>query len=117
VSSPLSEYTLNFHYSTKLGQSQQYLHEILNQSQENERYEKRAWSRGTRPRPATEWRWMFDGIFPETGSDSPLLRRLNDAGLVDPGTGATFEALEKRALSYAGVSPLQASVIHSCISR
>jgi len=96
---------------------QKYLQENYSQDQENERYEKRAWSRGTRPRPATEWRWMFDGIFPETGSDSPLLRRLNDAGLVDPGTGATFEALEKCALSYAGMSPLQASVIHSCISR
>ncbi|HXL37077.1 MAG TPA: hypothetical protein VN954_07745 [Ktedonobacteraceae bacterium] len=39
---------------------------------------------------------MFYGIFPETGSDSHLRRRLNVAHLVDPGTGATFEELEKR---------------------
>jgi len=45
---------------------------------------------------ALDGRWMFYGIFPETGSDSHLRRRLNVAHLVDSGTGATFEELEKR---------------------
>jgi hypothetical protein len=75
---------------------QKYLQEIYNQDQENERHEKGQWTRGGRPRPANEWRWMFYGIMPETGSDSPLRRRLKIAHLVDPGTGATFLALAAR---------------------
>jgi hypothetical protein len=39
---------------------------------------------------------MFYGIFPETGDDSPLRHRLKVARLVDPGTGSTLQALEKR---------------------
>jgi hypothetical protein len=75
---------------------QTYMQAIYATDQENEAHERSKWSRGGRPRPAAEWRWMFYGIFPETGSDSPLRHRLKVAKLVDPGTGATFEALEKR---------------------
>jgi hypothetical protein len=69
---------------------------IYDQDQENERQEKSVWSRGGRPRPAIEWRWMFYGIIPELGIDSPLRARLRSARLVDEGTGSTFEALEAR---------------------
>jgi hypothetical protein len=62
----------------------------------NETYERWQWTRGGRPRPASEWRWIFYGIFAETGDDSPLRRRLKAARLVDPGTGSTFQAMEKR---------------------
>ena len=75
---------------------QQYVQAIYDQDQENERHEKSQWMRGGRPRPAIEWRWMYYGIMPETGSDSPLRHRLKVADLVDPGTGATFQALEAR---------------------
>ncbi len=34
---------------------QQYMQAIYDEDQENERYEKSQWSRGGRPRPATEW--------------------------------------------------------------
>ena len=69
---------------------------IYEQDQENERNELGQWTRGGRPRPAIEWRWMFYGIEPVTGADSPLRHRLKAANLVDPGTGTTFEALEMR---------------------
>jgi hypothetical protein len=49
---------------------------------------------------------MFYGIFPETGSDSPLRHRLKIADLVDPGTGATFEALEKRGYILCRYKPV-----------
>ena len=85
---------------------QEYLQAIYDQDQENERHEKSQWTRGGRPRPATEWRWMFYGIEPLTGSDSPLRRRLKVADLVDPGTGATFEALEKRGYILCRYKPV-----------
>jgi hypothetical protein len=59
-----------------------------------------------RPRPAIEWRWMFYGIFPETGNDSPLRRRLKVAHLVDSGTGATFQALESRGYVLCRYEPV-----------
>jgi hypothetical protein len=37
---------------------------------------------------------MFYGIFPDTGNDSPLRHWLKV--MVNPGTGATFQALEAR---------------------
>lgn len=45
-------------------------------------------------RPADAWRWMLyaDTLYGHT----PLKQRLVDAGVVDSGTGSTFEALEKR---------------------
>ena len=77
---------------------QAFLKAIFATDQENERDERGKWTRGARPRPAAEWRWIFYGLFPETGSDSPLRHRLKVAKLVDPGTGSTFQALEKRGL-------------------
>jgi hypothetical protein len=45
--------------------------------------------------PASEWRWQMYG---PTEPPSPLYRKLYQAGLVDPGTGATWQALERRGL-------------------
>src|SRR5579864_8950950 len=87
---------------------QEYLQAIYDQDQENERYEKSQWTRGGRPRPAIEWRWMFYGMQPLTGTDSPLRHRLKVAGLVDPGTGATFESLEKRGYILCRYEPVGA---------
>lgn len=87
---------------------QRYLLAIYEQDQENETREKRRWSRGDRPRPAIEWRWMYYGVIPETGTDSPLRSRLKAARLVDEGTGSTFEALESRGyilVKYRPVAP------------
>lgn len=84
----------------------QYLQAIYDQDQENERYEKGQWARGGRPRPAIEWRWMFYGVFPETGSDSPLRRRLKVTDLVDPGTGSTLQALEARSYILCRYEPV-----------
>jgi len=75
---------------------QHYLQAIYEVDQENERQEKGRRSQDGRPRPASEWRWMFYGIQSPTGSDSPLRGRLNAMGLVNSGTGSTFKALEKR---------------------
>src|SRR5205823_13509325 len=43
--------------------------------------------------PAREWRWM-----PYNASGAALLRKVQDAGYVDQGTGSTFAALERRGL-------------------
>ncbi|HET8852391.1 MAG TPA: hypothetical protein VFN02_07685 [Ktedonobacteraceae bacterium] len=75
---------------------QRCLQAIYDQDQENERLEKSRWSRGGRPRPAVEWRWMYYGIVPELNMDSPLRRRLRAARLIDEGTGSTFTALAER---------------------
>lgn len=45
-------------------------------------------------RPADQWRWMLYGDTMD--GHTPLKQRLVDAAMVDPGTGSTFEALEKR---------------------
>jgi len=85
---------------------QQYLQAIYDQNQENKRHVSTGLFRGRRTRPAAEWRWMCYGIFPETGSDSPLRHRLKVADLVDPGTEATFEALEKRGYILCRYKPV-----------
>jgi hypothetical protein len=46
--------------------------------------------------PAVEWRWQLYG---PTEPPSPLYRTLRRAKLVDPGTGATWRALEDRGLA------------------
>lgn len=43
--------------------------------------------------PASKWRWQMYGP-----ADSALYERLRAAGLVDPGTGSTWKALEDRKL-------------------
>jgi hypothetical protein len=45
--------------------------------------------------PAAVWRWLMYG---PTSPESTLYDRLRGRGLVDPGTGATWEALETRGL-------------------
>jgi hypothetical protein len=65
------------------------LQAIYDQAQENERDEKSQWARGGRSRLAIEWRWIYYGIMPETGSKSLLRRRLKVAGLVDPVSSAS----------------------------
>ncbi len=46
--------------------------------------------------PASEWRWMEFSLADGTGWESRLRQKLLDQQLVDPGTGATFAALESR---------------------
>lgn len=77
---------------------QAYLTAIFDQDQENERNEQSQWSRGGRPRPAIEWRWMFYGLRPDLGIESPLRARLRATHQIDEGTGSTFEALAERGL-------------------
>lgn len=45
--------------------------------------------------PASEWRWQLYG---PVAPPSALYTALRSAGLVDPGTGATWQALEDRRL-------------------
>lgn len=71
---------------------QAYLKVIYEVDQETERQERSMWS-GGRPRSAVEWRWMYYGIIPETGTDSPLRRRLMLRKLIDQSTSSTFESL------------------------
>jgi hypothetical protein len=73
---------------------QQYLLEIYKQDQEQERNERSSFAHGYRSRPANEWRWIHYGDT-QIGP-SPLKYALQQLKLVDPGTGSTFEALEKR---------------------
>lgn len=49
---------------------------------------------------------MFYGIFPETGNDSLLRHRLKVKEMVDPGTGAPFQALEARGYSVWRYEPV-----------
>lgn len=82
---------------TKLNARQQsYLKLIYQLDQETEREEKRgAWA-GQR-KPAEVWRWLFYGDV-ALNKASPLKQRLKTAQLVDPGTGSTLQALERRQL-------------------
>lgn len=52
--------------------------------------------------PASEWRWVMYG---PTGPPSELHMKLHTAGLVDPGTGSTWKALEDRGLIETGEIP------------
>jgi hypothetical protein len=72
---------------------QAYLAAILAVDQAYEAYERGAWAAGGRRRPAAEWRWIA-----YNEASSSLLDRLRARGLVDAGTGATFEALDRRGL-------------------
>jgi hypothetical protein len=45
--------------------------------------------------PASKWRWQMYG---PTEPPSPLYQILRQAGLVDPGTGSTWQALQTRGL-------------------
>jgi hypothetical protein len=76
---------------------QAYLRAIYETDQEAEQNERARWGRGLRSRPADVWRWLPYELGP-TGDTSPLKRRLRKLEMIDPGTGSTFDALEKRGL-------------------
>lgn len=73
-----------------------YLLTIYRHDQAEEEAQRSGWSRGIRARPADEWRWMYYGEY-DYGS-SPLKRALLGTGMVDQGTGSTFESLRSRGL-------------------
>jgi hypothetical protein len=50
--------------------------------------------------PASEWRWMS-----YNASGAALLRKIQDAGYRDEGTGSTFAALERRGLVLCKYEP------------
>lgn len=82
---------------TQLNARQQsYLKLIYQIDQATEREEKQRAFRGQRG-PAEVWRWLFYG---DVALDvaSPLKQSIRDEHLVDPGTGSTFQALERRQL-------------------
>jgi hypothetical protein len=72
---------------------QAYLTAIYEVDQEQEAAERARAARFYHARPAEEWRWMLYATLAFTG-DTPVKRRLRTVGLVDPGTGSTFEALD-----------------------
>jgi hypothetical protein len=76
---------------------QKYLEFIYLEDQAAEQWAKRAWSRGESSQPASEWRKVFYGDV-ALNKESRLKARLSKANLVDPGTGSTFQALERRNL-------------------
>jgi hypothetical protein len=76
---------------------QAYLKAVYQFDQEAENYERSAWSDGRQRRPADEWRWLPYTRTPD-GYPPPLQSHLADLGMVDPGTGSTFNALETRGL-------------------
>ena len=69
---------------------------IYHADQEVEADERGRWSRGGRPRPAVEWRWMVYATL--DGHDTPVKRHLRSTTQISEGTGSTLEALEKRKL-------------------
>lgn len=75
---------------------QKCLRAIYDRDQGEEAYQRSAWTRGARAQPADEWRWLFYGEYDY--GPSPLKRAMQSEGLVDQGTGSTFEALRARGL-------------------
>jgi DNA-binding Xre family transcriptional regulator len=81
---------------TQLNARQQSYLKLIHQiDQEKEREEKQRAFRGQR-RPAEVWRWLFYGDVALVAS--PLKQSIRNKNLVDPGTGSTYEALERRKL-------------------
>lgn len=75
---------------------QTYLKCIYREDQAAEKHENRRWNQGHSKRPADEWRWLLYADL--AGGPTPLKRLLNIEGLVDEGTGSTFNALTRRGL-------------------
>jgi len=73
-----------------------YLEAVYRADQDEEAWQRSAWSRGGRAAPTDEWRWILYGstVFNET----PLRIALKEKNLVDPGSGSTFAALAERGL-------------------
>jgi hypothetical protein len=80
---------------------QEYLKSVFEVDQALEANVKLAGARGRwNSTPASEWRWM-----PYNASSTALLRRIQDAGYRDEGTGSTFAALERRGLVLCKYEP------------
>lgn len=75
---------------------QAYLTAIYQTDQEAEASENSRWHQGLQKRPADVWRWLRH----ETTAygDSLLKGRIRNLNMLDPGTGATYNALEARGL-------------------
>ena len=85
-----------------------YLRALYDADQAEETARRQAAARGHWSRtPASEWRWQMYG---PTSPPSPLYTALRSAGLVDPGTGATWQALEARGLCQCRYVPDAAGV-------
>ncbi len=85
-------------WQTLNSRQQTYLKTIFEIDQRNEQLYKRTWkvSQNTFPPPAHQWRWIaYDGTSDEQ-EDTELRQRLRKAGLIDQGTGSTFEARANR---------------------
>jgi hypothetical protein len=73
-----------------------YLQAIYDHDQVAEANERSKWKYMIERRPADEWRWLYYG---DTAYGmSSLKSQIHYQGLVDQGTGATFEALRSRGL-------------------
>lgn len=75
---------------------QEYMKVIYEVDQLQEQYEKQRAAMDRYSRPADQWRYM-EYADTYTGY-TPFKRRLIEKGLVDQGTGSTFEALREREL-------------------
>jgi hypothetical protein len=73
---------------------QAYLRIIYDHDWTQAYWAKKEAARTQRSRPADQWRWIEYADYPH--GCSPLKRDLKEKGLVDPGTGSTFEALRRR---------------------
>jgi len=80
---------------------QTYLQAVFELDQAREA-DKRYWAARGRwsSTPASEWRWM-----PYNAAGAALLRRIQQAGYQDQGTGSTWEALERRGLVLCKYEP------------
>ena len=80
-----------------------YLHTLYECDQAKETDRRERASRGFYDRtPASEWRWVMYG---PVAPPSALYSTLHAAGLVDPGTGSTWQALEDRGLCQCRYTP------------
>lgn len=84
------------------------LRTIFDTDQARETYYRQMAARGTYPPKASVWRWMdykTDGY----GIDSELKAAIKRAGLIDQGTGSTWEALSARGfieMRYVGIEQI-----------
>lgn len=82
----------------ELNQRQQkYMQIIYEVDQDQEEWEKGAYTRGDRARKAKVWRWIDYATFGALPPiDTPLKQKIKALKLADEGTGSTFNALETR---------------------
>lgn len=77
---------------------QKYLQAVYEVDQAQEANIKQLGTRGRwNSTRVSEWRWM-----PYNAAGAALLRRIQDAGYRDEGTGSTFAPLERRGLVLVG---------------